>query len=282
MFARWRGWTMLMVLTGLATTWLRRVIDPLISASDWHGFLSGLFVVVVWPSLMWSLQTLVSHYLLELFSVPRRQVWRWLLLVLVLVLVFSLVLFLLLVFAIVVIIRIVGPLAGFARRQRFAFGGGAFGRFQFAHATMIFPCIEDQMQPRYQLFDRRQLAGRSGFAARTRLALRAGLALGTRFAARALRAGFTLRARPATLALRPRFALWTSLAARTFRAGPAGMALRSGWSLSSLSDNAVFRHVPAPADCKAIPIRPRTLAAIAQSCAAALINVNHGRRTLCH
>jgi hypothetical protein len=108
MFARWRGWTMLMVLTGLATTWLRRVIDPLISASDWHGFLSGLFVVVVWPSLMWSLQTLVSHYLLELFSVPRRQVWRWLLLVLV----FSLVLFLLLVFAIVVIIRIVGPLAG--------------------------------------------------------------------------------------------------------------------------------------------------------------------------
>jgi hypothetical protein len=39
---------MLMVLTGLATAWLRRVIDRLISASDWHGLWSGLFVVV-WP-----------------------------------------------------------------------------------------------------------------------------------------------------------------------------------------------------------------------------------------
>jgi len=55
MLAHWIGWTIRMVLTGLATAWLRGLIDPLIAAGAWHGLLSGLFVVVVWPSLMWSL-----------------------------------------------------------------------------------------------------------------------------------------------------------------------------------------------------------------------------------
>jgi hypothetical protein len=31
---------------------------------------SGLFVVVVWPSLTWSLRAFASHHLLELFSLP--------------------------------------------------------------------------------------------------------------------------------------------------------------------------------------------------------------------
>ena len=59
-----------MLLTGLATAWLRGVVDPLIPAGDWHGLFSGLFVVVVSPSLTWSLRTFASHHLLELLSLP--------------------------------------------------------------------------------------------------------------------------------------------------------------------------------------------------------------------
>jgi|SRR4030081_2048339 hypothetical protein len=56
MIKRWFGWSLLMLFTGLATAWLRGVADPWIPAGDWHGLLSGLFVVVVWPSLAWSLR----------------------------------------------------------------------------------------------------------------------------------------------------------------------------------------------------------------------------------
>ena len=45
------GWALLMLFTGLATAWLRGVVDPLLPAGDWHGMLSGLFVAVTWPSL---------------------------------------------------------------------------------------------------------------------------------------------------------------------------------------------------------------------------------------
>jgi len=38
------GWALLMLFTGLATAWLRGVVDPLLPAGDWHGMLSGLFV----------------------------------------------------------------------------------------------------------------------------------------------------------------------------------------------------------------------------------------------
>ena len=50
------GWALLMLFTGLATMWLRGVVDPLLPADDWHGMLSGLFVAVTWPSLTWSLR----------------------------------------------------------------------------------------------------------------------------------------------------------------------------------------------------------------------------------
>jgi hypothetical protein len=56
--------------TGLATAWLRGVVDPLLPAGDWHGMLSGLFVAVTWPSLTWSLRGFASHHLAELFSLP--------------------------------------------------------------------------------------------------------------------------------------------------------------------------------------------------------------------
>jgi hypothetical protein len=47
----WVGWTALMALTGLMTAYLHGFADPLVQRGEWHGLLSGLFVVVVWPSL---------------------------------------------------------------------------------------------------------------------------------------------------------------------------------------------------------------------------------------
>jgi len=35
--ARVSGWALLILLTGLATAWLRGVVDPLLPAGDWHG-----------------------------------------------------------------------------------------------------------------------------------------------------------------------------------------------------------------------------------------------------
>jgi hypothetical protein len=55
------GWTLLMCFTGLATAWLRGLVDPLLPAGDWHGLLLGLFVVVTWPSLTWSLRGFASR-----------------------------------------------------------------------------------------------------------------------------------------------------------------------------------------------------------------------------
>jgi hypothetical protein len=67
--ARWFGWALLMLFSGLATAWLRGVVDPLIPAGEWHAMLSGLFVVTVWPSLTWSLRSCANH-LLNLFQLP--------------------------------------------------------------------------------------------------------------------------------------------------------------------------------------------------------------------
>ena len=68
--ARVFGWSLLMLFTGLATAWLRGVVDPLLPAGDWHGMFSGLFVAVTWPSLTWSLRGFASRHLVELFSLP--------------------------------------------------------------------------------------------------------------------------------------------------------------------------------------------------------------------
>ena len=58
-------------------------------------------------------------------------------------------------------IRIVGCIVRLCR-LRLAFRG-----FARAHLPVVLPRIEDQMQPRHHLFDRGQLAGRSGLAARS-------------------------------------------------------------------------------------------------------------------
>jgi hypothetical protein len=132
---------------------------------------------------------------------------------------------------VVVTLRILGGVFDrLDRGQRLAFGSFAFDGVQFAPAPVIFPGIEHQIQPRYDLFDRRQLAGRTGFPARTRRALWPGLALCAGFAARALSASFALRTGFAALALRTRLALRASLTAWTLGSGPPGMALRAGAS----------------------------------------------------
>jgi hypothetical protein len=58
---RWIGWTALMVVTGLVTAYLRSQIDPLVPSGQWHGLLSGMFVIVVWPALMWSLRSFARN-----------------------------------------------------------------------------------------------------------------------------------------------------------------------------------------------------------------------------
>jgi len=35
------GWALLMLFTGLATAWLRGLVDPLLPADNWPGMLSG-------------------------------------------------------------------------------------------------------------------------------------------------------------------------------------------------------------------------------------------------
>ena len=131
-----------------------------------------------------------------------------------LLLVFApLLLFLVLASIVVVVLRVVGGVVEFDSVAACAspFGSCAFGGFELAHPAVILPGIEHHLQPWDDLLDRRQWAGRTGFAARTgaragfprsgfalpepaspALALGAGFALRTGFAALALGAGFSL------------------------------------------------------------------------------------------
>jgi phosphate/sulfate permease len=59
----WLVWAALMVSTGLATALLHGLADPYIPAGDWHNVFSGLFVIVVWPALAWSLRPLLKRHL---------------------------------------------------------------------------------------------------------------------------------------------------------------------------------------------------------------------------
>jgi hypothetical protein len=57
----WLFWAALMVLTGVATAGLLDLVDPLIPAGEQHRLISALFIVVVWPSLMWCLPLLMKR-----------------------------------------------------------------------------------------------------------------------------------------------------------------------------------------------------------------------------
>jgi hypothetical protein len=136
-------------------------------------------------------------------------------------------LLLFLVLVIVLIFRIDGFVI---EGERFGCGAlsgfvcGALGRVLLALAPMLFPGVEDHVQPRHHLLDRRQLPGRARLAARTGRSL---WPCGTLRAGRALLARFTALALQSRFALRPRLALRAGLAAPAIRAAPAGMSLRS-------------------------------------------------------
>src|SRR5258708_7140518 len=95
----------------------------------------------------------------------------------------------------VIIVGIVRAIVMFGACQRHAFGGVAIGALTLTHPLVIFPCIEQKMQPRHHLFDRRQRSGRTGLAARAGFAPYAGLALRAYLAAGTLRAGLAWRTR---------------------------------------------------------------------------------------
>jgi formate hydrogenlyase subunit 3/multisubunit Na+/H+ antiporter MnhD subunit len=57
----WIVWAALMVGTGIATAGLLDLVDPWIPAGDQHRLISALFIVVVWPSLMWCLPLLLKR-----------------------------------------------------------------------------------------------------------------------------------------------------------------------------------------------------------------------------
>src|SRR3954469_19938968 len=95
----------------------------------------------------------------------------------------------------------------------FAQGRGlAVLRLALAGLAVVFPRVEDHVQPWQHLLERGQGAGRTLFAARTSLAAGAGRALRTGFAARALHTGFALRPPRAWFALKTWFALDTGFA----------------------------------------------------------------------
>src|ERR1700732_2339269 len=184
--------------------------------------------------------------------------------------------FLFLALFIVLVLIAVRQLAVIVFSQRLLNTGFVFGGLSglaFALALVIFPGVEQQMQPRHHLLDRRQPAGWAGLAARTRFAPHAGLALWPCFA---------------TFALRSRLALRADLAARTFRPGSSGMALQSGpprlarpaagalRSRSSLSADCVVCHQRTPMSPNGI-LAESPSAAIARNRCADLININRDR-----
>ena len=59
----WLIWTALMSLSGIATACLLDLISPLMASGDSHWLISSLFVVTVWPALMWSMRPLMKRHL---------------------------------------------------------------------------------------------------------------------------------------------------------------------------------------------------------------------------
>src|SRR4029077_566849 len=113
---------------------------------------------------------------------------------------------------------------------------------------VVFPGVEDQMQPRYHLFDRRKLTGRSRLAARASFTLRPGLSRRPGLTAVTLRAGFSRRPHPAARAVRPAPPGMTLRPHTSRLALLAARAGRSQRSLSSLPVGRFVHHLHAPDD----------------------------------
>ena len=137
---------------------------------------------------------------------------------------------------IVVIIIIIVVIAVIIQRAGCEGGGVALGgflllalpRFLLALLAMIFPCVEDRLEPRQNFLERRQAAGLALLAART---LRA---RGTLLALRACFAALARQSCPAARAYRadlPRRACRDDLAVRGVRVCPAGLPARAAFAV---------------------------------------------------
>jgi len=62
-FYRWMVCAGSIVLTGVVTCWLLGFVDPFIPGGDWRWLIKSLFVVIVWPGLMWSLRPFMKCHL---------------------------------------------------------------------------------------------------------------------------------------------------------------------------------------------------------------------------
>jgi hypothetical protein len=62
-FYRWMVWAGLMTLTGITTAALLDLVNPLFPAGDLHWLARSLFVIIVWPALMWSLRPFLKRHL---------------------------------------------------------------------------------------------------------------------------------------------------------------------------------------------------------------------------
>src|SRR5581483_3253897 len=234
----------------------------------------------------------ISRFQVWFFGPSRNDGERELLLVLipvfpVLVLFLVLLLFLAALARAILIepVAVIGEILVLEHLHRLAlsrFLRGALGGLLLALLAIVLIGVEDQMQPRHHLLDRRQLAGRPRFAARAGGALRPLFALRPWFAARTLRPRL---AKWPCLALRSRLAtraIGAALAGMTLRAGTprrALLAARTGRSLWSSPGGRFIRHallLHAPIQ-EGLLSRRLLCPAIAAPDPADLININRRR-----
>lgn len=59
----WLVWGGQMILSGIATVCLLDLVSPFMPAGDWHWLIKSLFIILVWPALMWSLRPWTRRHL---------------------------------------------------------------------------------------------------------------------------------------------------------------------------------------------------------------------------
>lgn len=136
--------------------------------------------------------------------------------------------------------RVVGLLHGGFQRL-------SLGSFMLALAAPLVPGVEQLIEPRQHLLDRRQWAGRPGLAARALRPRRPLRSDRSRCTGGPARSGFALRtglARRSGLPDRPRLALRSWLAARAIRPALAWMTLRSRPPRFALPSARSLRSLP--------------------------------------
>jgi hypothetical protein len=72
-FTRWANCALLLLLTGAATIWLRVALEPWLPPGEWHAMLTALFILVLWPSVAWSLRSLARIDPAN----PYSMLWWW-------------------------------------------------------------------------------------------------------------------------------------------------------------------------------------------------------------